>query len=147
MTYSSTIPVIFSFNLLYTQQKVSPTILMQPDQGSQEIFGSWILVQDFFLMLGANELNDYIENITGFQGSSSFFFVAMLLISIIFSSVQQICNAVTISRLLNATLVIPKFLYSNVWLDKRYSLSFLITTVLFLVFQISCFDNWILCSP
>ncbi|VAI72547.1 unnamed protein product [Triticum turgidum subsp. durum] len=29
-----------------------------------------------------------------------------------------ICNAVTISRLLNATLVIPKFLYSNVWLDK-----------------------------
>jgi len=92
-------------------------------------------------MLGANELNDYIENITGFQGSSSFFFVAMLLISIIFSSVQQICNAVTISRLLNATLVIPKFLYSNVWLDKRYSLSFLITTVLFLVFQISCFDN------
>lgn len=30
-----------------------------------------------------------------------------------------ICNAVTISRLLNATLVIPKFLYSNVWLDKR----------------------------
>ena len=147
MTYSSTIPVIFSFNLLYTQQKVSPTIQMQPDQGSQEIFGSWILVQDFFLMLGANELNDYIGNITGFQGSSSFFFVAMLLISIIFSSVQQICNAVTISRLLNATLVIPKFLYSNVWLDKRYSLSFLITTVLFLVFQISCFDNWILCSP
>nr|CAB3470165.1 unnamed protein product [Digitaria exilis] len=29
-----------------------------------------------------------------------------------------ICNAVTISRLLNATLVLPKFLYSNVWLDK-----------------------------
>ncbi|KAM0827487.1 hypothetical protein ACQ4PT_068195 [Festuca glaucescens] len=29
-----------------------------------------------------------------------------------------ICNAVTVSRLLNATLVIPKFLYSNVWLDK-----------------------------
>ncbi|CAN6198153.1 unnamed protein product [Urochloa humidicola] len=29
-----------------------------------------------------------------------------------------ICNAVTISRLLNATLVVPKFLYSNVWLDK-----------------------------
>ncbi|KAK3128843.1 hypothetical protein QOZ80_6BG0467080 [Eleusine coracana subsp. coracana] len=29
-----------------------------------------------------------------------------------------ICNAVTITRLLNATLVIPKFLYSNVWLDK-----------------------------
>ncbi|KAF0903214.1 hypothetical protein E2562_025782 [Oryza meyeriana var. granulata] len=29
-----------------------------------------------------------------------------------------ICNAVTISRLLNSTLVIPKFLYSNVWLDK-----------------------------
>ncbi|KAJ1258806.1 hypothetical protein BS78_10G103000 [Paspalum vaginatum] len=29
-----------------------------------------------------------------------------------------ICNAVTISRLLNATLILPKFLYSNVWLDK-----------------------------
>lgn len=29
-----------------------------------------------------------------------------------------ICNAVTISRLLNATLLLPKFLYSNVWLDK-----------------------------
>ncbi|RLM54417.1 hypothetical protein C2845_PM10G06930 [Panicum miliaceum] len=29
-----------------------------------------------------------------------------------------ICNAVTISRMLNATLVIPKFFYSNVWLDK-----------------------------
>ena len=147
MTYSSTIPVIFSFNLLYTQQKVSPTILMQPDQGSQEIFGSWILVQDFFLILGSNELNDYKEHVTGFQGVVHFFCSYAIDFNHFFSSVQQICNAVTISRLLNATLVIPKFLYSNVWLDKRYSLSFLITTVLFLVFQISCFDNWILCSP
>ena len=147
MTYSSTIPVIFSFNLLYTQQKVSPTILMQPDQGSQEIFGSWILVQDFFLILGSNELNDYKEHVTGFQGVVHFFCSYAIDFNHFFSSVQQICNAVTISRLLNATLVIPKFLYSNVWLDKRYSLSFLISTVLFLVFQISCFDNWILCSP
>ena len=147
MTYSSTIPVIFSFNLLYTQQKVSPTILMQPDQGSQEIFGSWILVQDFFLILGSNELNDYKEHVTGFQGVVHFFCSYAIDFNHFFSSVQQICNAVTISRLLNATLVIPKFLYSNVWLDKRYTLLFLITTVLFLVFQISCFDNWILCSP
>ncbi|GJN29168.1 hypothetical protein PR202_gb17365 [Eleusine coracana subsp. coracana] len=35
------------------------------------------------------------------------------------SGTSLICNAVTITRLLNATLVIPKFLYSNVWLDKR----------------------------
>lgn len=31
----------------------------------------------------------------------------------------QICNAVTVAALLNATLVIPRFLYSNVWKDPR----------------------------
>jgi len=91
---------------------------MQPDQGSQEIFGSWILVQDFFLILGSNELNDYKEHVTGFQGVVHFFCSYAIDFNHFFSSVQQICNAVTISRLLNATLVIPKFLYSNVWLDK-----------------------------
>lgn len=28
-----------------------------------------------------------------------------------------VCNAVAVASLLNATLVIPKFLYSNVWRD------------------------------
>ena len=31
----------------------------------------------------------------------------------------QICNAVAVASLLNATLVLPKFLYSNVWKDPR----------------------------
>ncbi|KAJ7520041.1 hypothetical protein O6H91_20G064700 [Diphasiastrum complanatum] len=30
-----------------------------------------------------------------------------------------VCNAVAVARLLNATLVIPKFLVSNVWNDNR----------------------------
>lgn len=29
-----------------------------------------------------------------------------------------VCNAVAVARLLNATLVVPKFLYSSVWRDK-----------------------------
>lgn len=32
----------------------------------------------------------------------------------------QVCNAVAVASLLNATLVIPRFLYSNVWKDPRY---------------------------
>ncbi|KAL3851402.1 hypothetical protein ACJIZ3_013284 [Penstemon smallii] len=32
-----------------------------------------------------------------------------------------VCNAVAVSSLLNATLVIPKFLYSNVWKDPSYN--------------------------
>ncbi|CAH9055427.1 unnamed protein product, partial [Cuscuta europaea] len=31
---------------------------------------------------------------------------------------QKVCNAVAVASLLNATLVIPKFLYSNVWKDS-----------------------------
>lgn len=31
----------------------------------------------------------------------------------------QVCNAVVVAKLLNATLVIPRFLYSSVWKDKR----------------------------
>ncbi|KAJ0081061.1 hypothetical protein Patl1_10490 [Pistacia atlantica] len=31
----------------------------------------------------------------------------------------QICNAVAVASLLNATLVLPRFLYSNVWKDPR----------------------------
>lgn len=38
----------------------------------------------------------------------------------------QICNAVAVASLLNATLVIPKFLYSNVWNDPRYGKEFII---------------------
>ena len=37
---------------------------------------------------------------------------------------MQVCNAVAVASLLNATLVIPKFLYSNVWKDPRWRLSF-----------------------
>lgn len=32
----------------------------------------------------------------------------------------QICNAVAVARLLNATLVLPQFLVSSVWKDDRY---------------------------
>lgn len=32
---------------------------------------------------------------------------------------QQVCNAVVVARLLNSTLVIPKFMYSSVWRDMR----------------------------
>ncbi|PQQ21841.1 putative LRR receptor-like serine/threonine-protein kinase [Prunus yedoensis var. nudiflora] len=32
---------------------------------------------------------------------------------------SQICNAVAVASLLNATLVLPRFLYSNVWNDPR----------------------------
>lgn len=35
-------------------------------------------------------------------------------------SFLQICNAVAVAALLNATLVLPRFLYSNVWKDPRY---------------------------
>lgn len=33
-----------------------------------------------------------------------------------------VCNAVAVARLLNATLVIPNFLYSSVWRDVRRSI-------------------------
>lgn len=32
---------------------------------------------------------------------------------------KQICNAVVVARLLNATLIVPKFMYSSVWRDVR----------------------------
>lgn len=32
----------------------------------------------------------------------------------------QVCNAVVVAALLNATLVVPRFLYSSVWKDTRY---------------------------
>ncbi|VFQ89603.1 unnamed protein product [Cuscuta campestris] len=36
-----------------------------------------------------------------------------------------ICNAVAVARLLNSTLVLPKFLYSSVWRDVRLKCSFI----------------------
>lgn len=36
---------------------------------------------------------------------------------------MQICNAVAVASLLNATLVLPRFLYSNVWKDPRSAIS------------------------
>ena len=37
----------------------------------------------------------------------------------------QICNAVAVARMLNATLVLPKFLFNSVWIDSRcYSWSY-----------------------
>ncbi|KAL8136918.1 hypothetical protein V2J09_002919 [Rumex salicifolius] len=39
-----------------------------------------------------------------------------------------VCNAVAVARLLNATLVIPKFLYSSVWSDVR--VTFIYSTIL-----------------
>jgi hypothetical protein len=35
-------------------------------------------------------------------------------------SIFQVCNAVAVAALLNATLVLPRFLYSSVWKDTRY---------------------------
>ncbi|CAL5364315.1 unnamed protein product [Camellia sinensis] len=32
---------------------------------------------------------------------------------------QQVCNAVAVARLLNATLVVSHLLYSSVWRDLR----------------------------
>lgn len=43
------------------------------------------------------------------------------MISVIWADceLQQVCNAVVVARLLNSTLVIPKFMYSSVWRDTR----------------------------
>nr|TKR90441.1 hypothetical protein D5086_0000233380 [Populus alba] len=34
-----------------------------------------------------------------------------------YSALAEICNAIALASLLNATLVLPRFLYSNVWKD------------------------------
>lgn len=38
-------------------------------------------------------------------------------------SCEQVCNAVAVARLLNATLVLPHFLFSSVWKDTRWKLT------------------------
>lgn len=35
----------------------------------------------------------------------------------------QACNAVAVARMLNATLVLPRFLFNSVWRDSRYLFS------------------------
>lgn len=55
-----------------------------------------------------NQTNYYIFD-------SSRKYVCMVIFSFL-----QICNAVAVAALLNATLVLPRFLYSNVWKDPRY---------------------------
>lgn len=32
----------------------------------------------------------------------------------------QVCNAVAVARMLNATLVLPRFSFNSVWRDSRY---------------------------
>ncbi|EXC38770.1 hypothetical protein L484_000724 [Morus notabilis] len=39
------------------------------------------------------------------------------LLNLASSALAEICNAVAVASLLNATLVLPRFLYSNVWKD------------------------------
>lgn len=36
------------------------------------------------------------------------------------ASVLQICNGVAVTRLLNASLVLPRFLFNSVWRDSRF---------------------------
>lgn len=51
---------------------------------------------------------------------------------------KQVCNAVVIARLLNSTLVVPRFMYSSVWRDVRWYILFLFPFEEFLSSQVVC---------
>lgn len=60
-----------------------------------------------------------------YQGSSLLFrvypdFIHQMTLFNCTNICPQICNAVAVASLLNATLVLPQFLYSNVWKDPRF---------------------------